>query len=386
LGLLRFIDERSIERVFLPFVALHNLAEAAGCGSRYPQSLREIITAGEQLQITASLRSFLSRLKDCCLFNQYGPTESHVATQFVLKAPLVNAPDLPPIGRPIANTEIYILDSYLNPVPIGVAGEICIGGAGLARGYLNRPELTAEKFIEWSFHGRPITRLYKTGDRGRYLSDGNIEFLGRMDQQVKVRGFRIELGEIETVLARYPGLQAVAATVYQAAPMDQRLVAYVVMQEKAEVGEQELRLYLKEKLPDYMVPSAFVFIDAMPLTRSGKLDRARLPTPEFSRPDEYVAPRTPVEEKMAGIWAEVLRLDRVGVHDNFFDLGGHSLLATRAISKIRDIFHAELALRKVFEFPTVAGLSSHIETICVEHNHNSSAAKPCQDQTEEIIL
>src|ERR1044071_2709243 len=382
--LLEFLKEQSIERVFLPFVALQNLAEAAAYGDSYPPSLREIITAGEQLQMTASLRSLLSRLGDGCLRNQYGPTETHVATEFVLKSPFVDAADLPPIGRPIANAEIYILDSRYNPVPMGVPGEICIGGAGLALGYLHQPELTAEKFIHWSFHGRSAARLYKTGDRGRYLPDGNIEFLGRLDRQVKVRGFRIELGEVEAALARCPGVHSSAVVALGAAPMDNRLVAYAVMHEGASVGSQELRTYLKEKLPDYMVPSAFVFLDAMPLTPSGKLDRARLPAPEFSQPRTYVAPRTPVEEKLAAVWSEMLRLDRVGVHEDFFDLGGHSLLATRLASRIKEVFGIELALRAVFELPTVAGLAGHIEAIGWADARNSTRKN--SDQTEEIIL
>ncbi len=386
LRLLRFLAERSIERVFLPFVALQNLAEAAACGDCYPARLREIITAGEPLQMTASLKSFLGRL-DCCLRNQYGPTESHVATELVLKPPFAEAADLPPIGRPIANTKIYILDSHLNPAPIGVPGEICIGGAGLARGYLKRPELTAEKFIDWWFRGQPLARLYKTGDRGRYRPDGNIEFLGRVDRQVKVRGFRIEPGEIEAALSQYPGVRIAAVAAQQAAPMDKRLVAYVVLHEQACADAGALRRYLTEKLPDYMVPAAFVFLDAMPLTPSGKLDRDRLPAPEFSRA-AYVPPRTSIEENLAAIWAALLGLDRVGAHDNFFDLGGHSLLATRLASQVKHVFGVELALRAIFERPTVAGLAAHIESLSRAGERSGAPAPEDQDrdQMEEIIL
>jgi amino acid adenylation domain-containing protein len=384
--LLEFLKEQSIERVFLPFVALQNLAEAAAYSGCYPSSLREIITAGEQLQMTASLRSLLSRLGDCCLRNQYGPTETHVATEFVLKAPFVDEADLPPIGRPITNAEIYILDSRHNPVPVGVPGEICIGGAGLALGYLNQPELTAEKFVDWSVRGRRVARLYKTGDRGRYLPDGNIEFVGRMDRQVKVRGFRIELDEVEAVLARCPGVHGSAVLALEAGSMDTRLVAYVVMREGVSADAQGLRGYLKEKLPEYMVPTAFVFVDAMPLTSSGKLNRAGLPAPEFSPPELYIAPSTPVEEKLAAVWRELLCLGRVGVHENFFDLGGHSLLATRLASRIKEAFGIELALRTVFELPTIAGLSGHIQAMCCASVGNSGDADANHNQTEEIIL
>ena len=265
-----------------------------------------------------------------------------------------------PIGRPIANTRIYILDRELQPVPVGVPGELHIGGDGLARGYLNRPDLTAEKFIADPFSGEPGARLYRTGDLARYRPDGNIEFLGRMDHQVKVRGFRIELGEIEAVLGQHPGLREAVVLAREDGPGDKRLVAYVVAHSGgASVAVSELRGFLGEKLPDYMIPSVFVFLDAMPLTPSGKVDRRGLPAPDAARPEGqegYVAPRTPVEEALAGIWAEVLGLDRVGIHDNFFELGGHSLLATQVVSQARRLFQVELALRRLFEAPTVAGL------------------------------
>jgi amino acid adenylation domain-containing protein len=389
LRLLRFIQERSIERVFLPFVALQNLAEAAAYGNCYPRSLREIITAGEQLQMTVSLRAFLGRLGNCRLRNQYGPTETHVATQFVLDPPFPDAADLPPIGRPIANTEIYILDSQRNPVPIGVPGEIYIGGAGLACGYLNQPEITAEKFIDWSFHGQPIARLYKSGDRGRYLPDGNIEFLGRMDHQVKVRGFRIELGEIETILYRHPDVCECAVAAREDDPGKKRLVAYVVGVAGTEVSTAQLREFLREQLPEYMVPSAFVLLDSLPTTPSGKVDRRALPVPDRNRPDlvnAYVQPQNPSEVLLAKIWSEVLKLEKVGIHDNFFDLGGHSLMATMVMSRIREVFRLEPALRALFETPTIAGLSAHIEALRSAADENPGASQTNPDPTEAIVL
>ncbi|HEY1235680.1 MAG TPA: amino acid adenylation domain-containing protein, partial [Candidatus Binatia bacterium] len=383
-SLLRFIQERSIERVFLPFVALQNIAAAAAYANCYAPSLREIITAGEQLQMTESVKLFLNKLGVCCLRNQYGPTESHVASEFVLRPSFDSASYLPPIGRPIANTKIYILDSYRRPVPVGVTGEIYIGGAGLARGYLNQPELTAEKFIEHSFHGETASRLYKTGDRARYLSDGTIEFLGRLDDQVKIRGYRVEPGEIEAALAQHRAVQSAVVMVRELAPMDKRLVSYVVVHENATLESKELRAYLKDRLPDYMVPSVFVFLDGLPLTTNGKLDRARLPTPEFAHRGEHVAPRTPVEERLARIWADLLRLDRVGADDNFFDLGGHSLLATQVVSRIAEAFRIALPCRALFERPTVAELSSHIEEIRAGEDADA-VLKLSQDQAVEII-
>ena len=363
-ALMKYIAEHSIERIFMPFVALQHLAEIAVNEDCTPQSLREVFTAGEQLRLTKPLRLFLDKLENCRLINQYGPTESHVVTEYTLDQPLQQEPDLPPIGRPIANSQIYVLDPNLNPVPIGVAGELHIGGDGLARGYLNRPELTAEKFIANPFSNEPGARLYKTGDLARYLPDGNIEFLGRIDNQVKIRGFRIELGEIEAVLAQHPSIQQAVVIAREETPGEQRLVAYTVSTTGSAPSTHELRSFLQQKLPDYMVPSAFVFLDSLPLTANGKLDRKSLPAPDHSRPeleDNFVAPRTPVEEILANIWAEVLKLDKVGIHDNFFHLGGHSLLATQVISRIRRALQSEIPLRVLFEAPNVARLAERVE-------------------------
>jgi acyl-coenzyme A synthetase/AMP-(fatty) acid ligase/acyl carrier protein len=324
------------------------------------------------LQTTPQLAGFSSRLPDCRLYNQYGPTEAHVVTAFSLEGTPDEWSALPPIGRPIANTQIHLLDQHLQPVPIGVPGELYIGGDGLARGYLRRPALTAERFVPNPFGGRPGTRLYRTGDVARYLPDGNIEFLGRADSQVKVRGFRIELGEIETVLEQHPAVRQCVALAREDTPGDsspvlgtgRRLVAYVVPKQMPGPTLSELRSFLKEKLPQYMLPSAFVFLDTLPLTPSGKVDRAALPAPDQIRPElekTFVAPRTPVEIMLAEIWAKVLGLNEVGVHDDFFELGGHSLLATQVISRVRDALHVEIPLRSLFERPTVAGLAERIE-------------------------
>jgi acyl carrier protein len=267
-----------------------------------------------------------------------------------------------PIGRPVWNTALYVLDAGLRPVPVGTPGELYIGGVQVARGYQGRAAMTAERFVPDPFSLQGGARLYRTGDRARWRADGAIEYLGRLDFQVKVRGFRIELGEIESVLRRH---QSVADCVVMArAETDEtRLVAYIVGEAEAEA----LRAHVRRSLPEYMVPSAFVPMDALPLTPNGKLDRRALPAPELaSAKEKYVAPRTPVEEVLAGIWAEVLRLERVGVEDSFFDLGGHSLLATRVVSRVRDAFAIELPLRALFERPTVAVLAPQVESLVLE--------------------
>ncbi|MEH1920952.1 amino acid adenylation domain-containing protein [Nostoc sp.] len=353
-ALLQLIDKEKIERLFLPFVALQQLANAASIAKSYPASLRQIMTAGEQLQVTPILVNFFRKLPGCTLQNQYGPTESHVVTSFTLK----DASPLPPIGRAIANTQIYILDSHLQPLPIGVPGELYIGGVAIARSYINSPELTAEKFI-----AKDGSRLYKTGDRARYLSDGNIEFLGRIDNQVKVRGFRIELGEIETVLAAHPQVKEAVVIPREDEPGNKRLVAYIVP--KQHLDTSELLCYLKQKLPEYMLPSAFVkLLDALPLTPSGKTDRRALPAP-LSRETRNVStdlmpPRTATEEVLAGIWSDVLGLEQVGIYDNFFALGGHSLSAMQVISRLRETFKVELPISCLFDYPTVAKLDQQI--------------------------
>ena len=306
------------------------------------------------------VQQIYARSKVQKVFNLYGPSEDTTYSTYALIEE--GAQSEPTIGRPIANTQAYILDQALQPVPIGVAGELHLGGAGLARGYLNRAELTAEKFITNPF-GQG--RLYKTGDLCRYLPDGNIEFLGRMDHQVKIRGFRIELGEIAAGLRQHLNVREVAVLAQEDTAGDKRLVAYMVPAQEAVPTVGELRRFLQEKLPNYMVPSAFVFLEKLPLTPNGKVDRRALPTPDLSHIElesEYAAPRSPIEEVLAGMWRDLLKVPQVGIHDNLFDLGGHSLLATQVISRIRDTFHIELPLRTLFETPTVATLAERLES------------------------
>jgi hypothetical protein len=300
------------------------------------------------------------------LLNGYGPTETTTFAATYRIERIVPGKSIP-IGRPIANTQIYILDSRLQPVPIGVAGELYIGGAGVARGYLNRPDLTAERVLRDPFNDKPGSTMYKTGDLGRYLADGNIEYLGRNDFQVKIRGFRIELGEIEAKLAAIDGVREAIVLAREDQPGHKRLVAYVVAQEGYAMDAVVLRATLAQELADYMLPSAFVMLAALPLTSNGKVDRKALPVPDMRRSEVgYVAPRTATEEALARIWEETLKLDKVGLHDNFFALGGHSLLATQVISKVRVTFKVDLPLRAIFEATTVACFADKIDKITQE--------------------
>ncbi|MDZ7967789.1 MAG: amino acid adenylation domain-containing protein [Nostoc sp. DedSLP03] len=377
-ALLGFLQEKAVQRMFLPVVGLQQLAEFAISNALVNTHLREIITSGDQLRITGAIYEWLGKLNDCTLHNQYGPSESHLATSFTLPNSVETWPPLPPIGRPISNTQIYILDKYLQPVPVGVTGEVYIAGVLLAQGYLNRPQLTQEKFIPNPFNN---SKLYKTGDLARYLPDGKIESLGRIDNQVKIRGFRIELGEVEAVLGQLSDVQASCAVVREDTPGDKRLVAYIVPQpeqtctERLALSEVErsrstlsvsvVRNFLKSKLPDYMVPSAIVILDALPITPNGKLDRRALPVPDLHSQlsDEYAAPRNPIEEILSVIWAQVLKLEQVGIHNNFFELGGHSLLATQLVSRVRTSLNVELPLRSLFAAPTIAELSQNIQQL-----------------------
>ncbi|MBV9774813.1 MAG: amino acid adenylation domain-containing protein, partial [Gemmatimonadetes bacterium] len=326
--------------------------------------LERVLLGGEALPpaLAAQIRSVLQD----GLVNLYGPTETTVwsATHAV-----TGGSGTVPIGRPIANTRVYVLDDAFRPQPVGVPGELYVAGAGVARGYLGRPELTAERFLPDPFVHETGARLYRTGDRARWREDGTLEYLGRLDEQVKIRGFRIEPGEVETALAAHPEVREAAVVAREDAPgaEGRRLVAYVVAEEGAAPGTAALRAHLAGRLPEYMVPAAFVALERLPLTPGGKLDRRALPAPGYDRTEEsYVAPRTPLEEVLAEIWAEVLHLERVGVEENFFRIGGHSVLATRVISRIQAELAVELPLRAIFEAPTVAGLTAWVEAVYLE--------------------
>ena len=310
---------------------LDELARRKDARSDLP-ALRWMIATGEELPPEICVRWF-EQYSTIPLLNAYGPTEcSDDVTHYFLSQPPSDGVVRLPVGRPVANMQMYVLDAMLSAVPVGVSGELHVGGVGVGRGYLNRPELTAEKFIPDPFSSQPGARLYRTGDLGRYLNDGNIEFLGRIDHQVKIRGFRIELGEIEAALSAIPDVREAVVVIKELKPNDKSLVAYVVTARKSALEMSEAQSFLKERLPEYMMPAAIVKLGAMPLTPNGKIDRRALPAPEQGRLEHkasFTAPRTPAEEIVAAVWKQIFGLERIGSDDNFFELGGHSLLATR---------------------------------------------------------
>jgi amino acid adenylation domain-containing protein len=324
------------------------------------RGVRQLLTGGD-VASAAHVRRVLDEIDGITLVNAYGPTEN---TTFTTCHTLVRGEDLRggvPIGRPIGSTSVYLLDEAMRPVPVGVAGELYTGGDGLAREYLHQPELTSARFVPDPFSGKPGARLYRTGDLARYREDGVIEFVGRIDHQVKLRGFRIELGEIDTALGQYPAVRESVTLAREDVPGDKRLVAYVACG-RDEVSPDELRAHLRTTLPDYMVPAAFVLLDALPVTPNGKVDRAALPAPEGGRQVgiAFVAPTGELEGRIATIWQEVLRLERVGVDDNFFDLGGNSMLLVRAHGKLKPTVGEGLKVVDLFRFPTIRALAQHL--------------------------
>jgi amino acid adenylation domain-containing protein len=339
-------------------------------------AVRSLIIGGEALH-AETLAYWRTYAPNTRLVNEYGPTEAVVGC-CVYTVP-DDAPHIGsvPIGRPIANVQLYVLDRDQQLVPTGAVGELYIGGAGLARGYLNRPELTDERFVPHPFAHQRGARLYRTGDLVRYRADGNLQYLGRIDDQVKIRGYRIELGEIENILRQCEGVDESAVLVRDDKAGEPQLVAYVVPTDQ-DLSTHGLREELKEKLPSYMVPAAIIVLPAIPLTTNGKIDRKALPAPDMSlatRAEEFVAPRSDAEQTLAQIWAEVLRLERVGIHDKFFEIGGHSLKATQVVSRIREVFDVELPLRRIFEQPTVAELASTVTDAILEQIHELTDAE-----------
>ncbi|MCM1984947.1 amino acid adenylation domain-containing protein [Lyngbya confervoides] len=372
IDLMRFLREAEIERLFLPFVALRQLSEIAEQEAEIPLAMKEIYTAGEQLRITEAIVRWFERMPHCTLHNHYGPSETHVVTAQTLKGDPKHWPTLPPIGQPITGTEVYILNERLQPVAPGVAGELYLGGACLARGYLHRPDLTAERFMVHPFSEKSSgDRLYKTGDLARFLPDQSLEYLGRIDQQVKIRGFRIEPGEVEGVLERHPEVQEAVVLAREYVPGDKRLVAYFVAPATAQGNEAtrvgQLRHYLRSQLPEYMLPSAIVSLDAFPMTPSGKIDRRALPIPTWNQVKDgsYQAPRTPMEFQLTEILGQLLRIkaEQIGIRDRFCDLGGHSLLAVQLVYQINETFQVQLPLENFLAQPTVEGIASQIQQL-----------------------
>ena len=359
-GLAELVESRCITNITIPPSALSLVPEDSMPG------LRTIIVAGEACPETLAAQwTAVTRF-----FNAYGPTEATVWST-VQKC---DGRETPTIGRPIANVQIYILDSEHNPVPVGARGEIYIAGDGLARGYLGRPELTAERFIANTYSGQPGSRLYRTGDLGRYRADGQIEYVGRADHQVKIRGYRIEIGEIEAALRENEAVEECVVVVRELEG-EKRLVGYFVNERGDEPNVTELRDFLKNRLPEYMIPGAFVMLDALPLTQNGKIDRGRLPEPKANRlslREPYAPPRNEAEGIITTIWQEILKVDRVGLNDNFFDLGGHSLLMIKIHNKLQDVFNRKVPMVEMFRHPTVRGMAAHLTD---SRSRDASSAK-----------
>lgn len=361
--LIRYVDEQQVNRINVPFVALQYFTEIADAEQYYPKSLLEVITAGEQLKVTPQILRFFQALPNCVFYNMYGPTETSVAsTALKLEGPPESWPLLPTIGKEIDNTRNYVLDDNLNLLPDGEVGELCISGINVTYGYLNRPELTTEKFVDWQHEGQTI-RIYRSGDLCRFLSDGNIEYLGRKDTQVKIRGNRVEIGEIEVLINQLDGIQQSVVIAREDNPGDKRLVAYMVASNDR-ISTAQLRDSIEEKLPEFMMPSAFVWLTALPKTTSGKVDRNALPKPDLKRPELatlYKPAATTIQKQVAGIWSDLLQLEKIGIDDNLFELGGNSLFGLKTVALLKKQFNYDVPITKLYQFPTVAGIAAFID-------------------------
>ena len=338
-----------IERLFLPFIALQEMAEVC----KGPCSLRDVVTAGEQLKITPEIRRMFRELKDCRLHNQYGPSETHVVTHFALDRDPERWPTLPPIGRAIEGTTIHVLDEGLRA---SECGELCVEGRSLCQGYLHRPDETAKKFIRLASG----SLVYRTGDLVSRRPDGNLQFLGRIDDQIKIRGFRVELGEIEAVLCEHESVAAAAVAVHEGMEGDKRLVGYVVVRENCLFNELEVRQRIAAKLPNYMLPVAVIAINSLPLTPSGKVDRKALPRPVI-KPTSTNTARSQCERIICDFYCEALEMQEVDIESDFFDLGGQSLLATRLVSRLRSRLNMEVPIRMIFEYSRIVDLAAQID-------------------------
>jgi acyl carrier protein len=328
------------------------------------QYVQHILLGGEALSIT--LVNELRKLTSATMYNMYGPTETTIWSSISTLPVDSSRIDL---GQPIANTQLYILDRELQPVPIGVAGELYISGDGVARGYLKRPELTAERFLPNPWSGARSARMYRTGDLARYRGDGSIEYLGRIDHQIKLRGFRIELGEIETALREHEEIKEAVVLLHDDNEVDATLVAYISPLTTLTVSPEQLRAYLGRFLPAYMVPGVIIELATFPLTPNGKIDRQALPDPDREQRmvgTAFVPPQTELQEQLAEIWYQLLKLSHISIYDNFFDLGGHSLLITRLAARIRNTFEVNIPLRDLFEAPTIELMASRIEQCQLE--------------------
>jgi amino acid adenylation domain-containing protein len=390
-ALVAVLREQRVERLFLPFIALQNLAEYAVAAAESLPDLQDVMTAGEQLHASPAVRAFFARHRGCRLHNHYGPTESHVVTALQLAEDPAQWAALPAIGRPIANNRIHVLDRHGRPAPLGVAGEIHIGGVGVARGYLHRPELTAERFVADPFSDDPDARLYKTGDIGRWRADGEIDYIGRNDHQVKVRGFRVELGEIESALLGHPAVREAAVLARQDGG-DARLVAYVTTQPGTAPGADDFRAHLKATLPPYMVPGLFVTLDVLPRSPNGKVDRRALPEPVAQRPEmaePYEEGRTDTERLVCAAFARALGIDRAGRADNFFDLGGDSLRVLKVLADLQASSARRLSTNLFFQNPTPQAIARELDGESVPASapdRMDRAARRDADAQEPIAL
>ena len=361
-ALLSFIKEQQINRLFLPFVALQAIAEAALSTGVFPDSLNEIMTAGEQLKITPQVSAFFTKLKDCNLYNQYGPTECHVVTELKLDGNPVKWPTLPTIGKPISNTSILILNPKQEIVENGEIGELYIAGECLAEGYLNNKQLTDEKFLDWKSPEGKIIRIYRSGDIAKYLPDGNIEFLGRQDDQVKISGHRIELAEVELAINTLNGILQTVVVASNHLGQTQ-LVAYI-QPNKEEMDVVDIRKKVSNILPDYMVPSYFVLVEDFPKTSSGKIDKKVLPAPEYIRPSSaplYKKATTKIQKDVTTVWINLLHIPKIGIDDNFFELGGTSLLSQKLVAALLKDYNYKLPVTKLYQFPRIAEIAHYLE-------------------------
>ncbi len=371
--LIQFIADKEINKVYIPYVTVQYLTEAAIENKIFPKSLKEITTGGEVLKITKSIKLFFDAMPNTALLNAYGPTETTLSvTRLRLDPPTATWPDLPTIGRPVAGAHIYFLDKDLKLKPDGDVGELCIAGPGLAVGYLYQPELTSQKFIFWEHPTLGKTRIYLSGDLGRYLPNGEIEFLGRRDGQVKIRGNRVELSEIEIILAQAPGISHVSAIMREDTPGNKLLAAYLVG--TGEKNTNDLHNYISARLPEYMVPAHFIWLDEVPRTASGKVDLALLPKPTNARPQTntlFSKPQTVLQGNIAALFSQVLNFDEIGLDDNFFELGGNSLLAQKTVAELRSRFNLHLPITKLYQFTTVGKIAEYLEKIKVNEKQQS---------------
>lgn len=381
--LLHFIAEQKIERIFLPFVALQALCDAAVAASLYPASLREVMTAGEQLKITPQLISFFTQHKEAILFNHYGPTEAHVVSSLKLEGTPHLWPELPSIGKPISNSRLLILDAQGNELGIDEPGELYIGGLPLAAGYIHQQDLTNECFVLLQNITTEKKRFYKTGDIALKTKEGNYEFLGRVDDQIKIRGYRVELGEIESRLLQQGSISQAAVTVLDKDTPQQKLVAYLIAS-GSEKNTAEIKTYLNQYLPEYMIPTFFMWVDDFPKTSSGKIDRKALPKPVFTRPttQSFIAPKTVIEHKLVEVWQAVLGFDSIGIDDNFFELGGSSLTVLKTAATLRSQHNIHLSVVKLYQYPTIRQLAASLE------GATSKALRqlPVKENREEIAV